>query len=271
MESVISDIREFIDEGFERELFDSSISYLDNKSDPLRINSFAYSARELLRNVLSRLSPDEEVINCDLWFKIETDNGKPTRKQRIQYAIHGGLPPEFVINELSFDISDYWKEIKDSIDHLNKYTHVNEETFNAPESVCNKVFTDVLSSLHTIFMQVKECRDEIKRILYGYIDTELIDSFVSNSFSELDILSSGTCIDYTTLEDYEIVKITPTYIEIEGNGELSATLNWGRGDDAASGSHECDYEFSCRAPVHEPKKLTIQADDIAIDNSGWFE
>lgn len=271
MDSEISEIREFLEEGFETELFNSSIGYLDNNSDPLRINSFAYSARELLRNVLSRLAPDEDVINCEQWFKVETDNGKPTRRQRILYAIHGGLSPEFVLNELAFDIGDYWKEIKDAIGHLNKYTHVNEDTFNAPEVVCNEVFTEVLSSLHTIFSLVNECRDEIKRVLYGYIDAELINSFVSHSFSELDILSSDTCIDYTTLEDYEIVKITSTEVEIEGNGELSATLNWGRGDDAASLSHECDYAFSCKAPVHEPRRLTVQPDDIAIDNSGWFE
>jgi hypothetical protein len=33
---------------FEKKLFSASVAYLESKDDPLRINSFAYSLRELI-------------------------------------------------------------------------------------------------------------------------------------------------------------------------------------------------------------------------------
>jgi len=37
---------------------------------------------------MDRLSPRDEVVKTS-WFEPEVDDGKPTRAQRIKFAIHG--------------------------------------------------------------------------------------------------------------------------------------------------------------------------------------
>ena len=79
------EIESYLETEFERKLFSASTTYLENDSDPLRINSFAYSLRELIRNVFERRAPEEKVKSCT-WFEKETGNGKPSRKQRYIYS-----------------------------------------------------------------------------------------------------------------------------------------------------------------------------------------
>jgi len=104
-------IKRYLATDFEMKLFSASAAYLENKDDPLRINSFAYSLRELIRNVFERRAPEEKVKSCS-WFKNETDNGKPSRKQRYIYCVQGGLSHKFVSDELGMDVLEPWKEIK---------------------------------------------------------------------------------------------------------------------------------------------------------------
>ena len=76
--------------GFEQELFLAAIANVDDTSNKLRLNNFAYSMRELIRVVLERLAPDEEVVNAP-WFESndKEHTNKVTRSQRIKYAIQG--------------------------------------------------------------------------------------------------------------------------------------------------------------------------------------
>ena len=60
--------------GFEQELFLAAIANVDDTSNKLRLNNFAYSMRELIRVVLERLAPDEEVVNAP-WFEPNDKKG----------------------------------------------------------------------------------------------------------------------------------------------------------------------------------------------------
>lgn len=65
---------------FEKELFSAAQKNLGDKTNPLRLNNYAYAIRELTRHVLHRLAPDENVIRCS-WYKNETDKANGiTRK-----------------------------------------------------------------------------------------------------------------------------------------------------------------------------------------------
>lgn len=83
--------------GFEQDLFKAAIANVDDEKNQLRLNNFAYSMRELIRTVLERLAPDEDVINAP-WFK-PNDMQHPekvTRSQRIKFAIQGWLSDEML-------------------------------------------------------------------------------------------------------------------------------------------------------------------------------
>ena len=68
--------------------------------------------RELIRVVLERLAPDEEVVNAP-WFEsnYKEHTNKVTRSQRIKYAIQGWLSDDYVTNTLRIDHQDNDKEL----------------------------------------------------------------------------------------------------------------------------------------------------------------
>ena len=78
---------------------DGALRALKDLDNPLRVNFFSTAMRILYEHTMDRLSPRDEVVKTS-WFKPETEDGKPTRGQRIKFAIHGGLSEEFVnVNE----------------------------------------------------------------------------------------------------------------------------------------------------------------------------
>jgi len=53
-----------------------------------------------------------------------------TRSQRIHYAVHAGLPIDFVQDTLHVDIKGTKKKFSGLFEQLNKFTHIEEKTFN---------------------------------------------------------------------------------------------------------------------------------------------
>lgn len=255
---------------FEKQLFRASFNYLSQTSDPLRFNSFSASIRELFRHILSRLSPDENVGNCS-WFKAETENGKPTRRQRLSYAIRGGLSDDFLKGELDFEYNDSLKEILRCINLLSKYTHVNEKTFNIEQSKCDEYSENVIESFVSIFDLVSSLKETLKDNLHEYIGEEILSTFMDNVFDDLDILSSRTHQEDSQIENFEIIEIDNIYIHIAGEGYVEASLNYGKGEDATEFSVTFPFDFKCQSSVYLPKDLNINRDDININTTSWYE
>ena len=271
MRSGILDIEKYLETEFERELFKASVSYLCSENDPLRFNSFAYSMRELYRHVLSRLSPEEEIVKCE-WFKIKDSNeGKSTRRQKLVYAIQGGLTDKYVKDELGIEIDEFWSGISKSQDLLSKYTHVNESTFNIPDDKCNKFASEVLSSLETIFAVISDTKAEVISQLYQHISNELVSTFISNTMSDIDILSTHTYVEDVEIEECEIIKIDSTNIYFSGHGNIHVSLNYGSDkDEPTELQDEFPFDFRFLSPVHKPELIQITPEDISIDTSSWF-
>ena len=51
-----------LSEKFEKQLFHAALANLEDSKNPIRFNNFAYATRELVRQILSRLAPDDEVF-----------------------------------------------------------------------------------------------------------------------------------------------------------------------------------------------------------------
>ena len=102
--------------GFERELFNAAIKNLDD-TNVLNLNNFAYAIRELVRNFLERLAPDEKVKGAPWYVEVLNADKKVTisRAQRMEYAIHGWLSNEFLKNVLKLDITDTITNLKKSV------------------------------------------------------------------------------------------------------------------------------------------------------------
>ncbi len=254
---------------FEERLFLSSLAYLENQNDPLRLNSFAYSLRELIRNVFELRAPEEKIKSC-AWFRLETENGKPSRKQRYIFIVQGGLEHSFVRNELGIDILEPWKEIKSTIDSLSKYTHINESTFDVDDDECRKLSDEALNQLLSIFEMMEETRGEIHYRLSNHIDNELISTFVSNSMPDIDALSNNSYVEHSEVTDYQLLDIDHSQLSFEGEGIAHVSQNYGKGMDWCEIREEYPFTFTGTSNVNKPYDLSIPADGIVIDVREWF-
>ena len=263
------EIESYLETEFERKLFSASTTYLENDSDPLRINSFAYSLRELIRNVFERRAPEEKVKSCT-WFKKETDNGKPSRKQRYIYSVQGGLSHNYVKDDLGMDVLEQWKEIKKIIDSLSKFTHVDDETFDIPHKDCQKLAEEILRTLLSIFNMIKDVRTELHYELASHIDNELMSTFVSNGMPDIDILSNQSYVEHSEVTEYEVVGIDDRKLTFKGKGEAQVSQNYGKGDDACEFNEEYPFEFTGSSTVVKPYELSIPPECISIDVDSWF-
>lgn len=231
--------------GFERELFHAAIANVDDISNKLRLNNFAYSMRELIRVVLERLAPDAEVVNAP-WFNPNDKDlpNKVTRSQRIKYAIQGWLSDDYVTDTLRIDHQDNDKELRKNIDELSKYTHVTESTFNIEPVKITELALGVLCNVQLFLMNVAEARYQVQRAAIDCIDEEMIEEFYYNVQNDIDILATHhEILAYTVtginLKDQDNATITLGVI-----GNVQVRLQWGSDGDMRRGDgYETEMSF----------------------------
>lgn len=275
-------IRDYFETDFEKELFDAVIKNL-NSPNKLSFNNFSYSLRELIRNYLSRIAPDDEIKNSCWYEEVKNDKGNViiTRKQRMGFAVHKWLSPEFVKDELCMDTTDAIKNLLKDIDELNKYTHISEETFGIEDAVKTMESFDVLNDLLEFFMHIKECRTTVVNHIIKYIENELSNQFSIETFNEIDILSTHSKID-----GYEIQKYTfdnyYDYGDLEElkfvvEGEVTAILQYGSDFDVKrDDGYEAKMNFPFKANMKaflkcRSGKIEYSEPEIKIDNNAFFE
>ena len=151
------------------------------------------------RHVLTRLAPLEEVEKC-LWYKNETKLvGKLSRAEKIKYAFQAGLPDNFIIT--FFEIQDYKDHVLEAINILNKYTHVNEDTFNISESEVLSLSGIVVDAFENLITGIRECRENIKLKIEETITDAVMNHSISQSFDEIDIFNSVSGYNFHSFVD----------------------------------------------------------------------
>jgi len=274
----IEKIRGLLTTKFENELFDSSIRNLRELDNKLRFNNFAYAIRELSRHILNTLSPEKNIKMC-CWYVDETGGCKPTRAQKIKYAIQGGIDDE-ILDEWGFDLDEFKetsRTILKTIDELSKYTHINPEVFNLDAELIyaqtNKVFNAFLSFINTISLY----RSKLKDFLDGHIEEQMMESLVYNFFQNIDSLAPHHSIDECYVSDYGVSEINEKFIIVSVEGSIGAILEYGtraeRLDDDGLDidvsfpfTTKIEYEISADFPLG---KFDIEEYDV--DTSSWYE
>ena len=273
-ELVLSISKRF-DSNFELNLFRASINSLSDNGNPLRYNNFAYSFRELIRHIFTRLAPDNIVLLCK-WYINETDkpNGV-TRKQRVYYAIKGGLDDDFIVTELKFDLHRVWETMKSVIDNLNKYTHIEEDTFNIEPQVGEKFVLNSLQALNVFLDSIETFREEIITAYEKRLWEVINLAFISDVIEELDVLATHYWIEESLIEDISIDSIDHEYIHATIYGSVYVVHQYGSDRDYIKGDGlrmESSYPFkiSLKIDVETPLELNISTEDIKVDNSQFY-
>jgi len=270
LQNLISEIQPFLEEAFEKQVFQASVMYLSNNDDFLRFSCFAYSLRELIRIFLSRTSPEEYILACQ-WYKPETDNGKPSRRQRFRYYTQGGLSDEFISNTLNIDINDAWTPFKISINNLSKHTHINESTFMLKENEKDELAVEILETFITALTHAHDVKQEILLSIEDHVNEEVFNQTILNTMTDIDELSTHGYAESAMVEDLEVIKIDCKKIYFEGSGYVDVTLNWGGGEDSVSMDTSFPFSFTGYSDVNTPLTPNISHYDITIDISSWYK
>ena len=273
----INKIKQLLTSEFELELFDAALASLNDKHNKLRYNNFAYSIRELSRHFLYNLAPELNIQNCS-WYKKETDDGKPSRTQRIKYAIQGGIDDKtlkkwgFNVEELKHTI----REIKGSIDSLSKYTHINPEVFNLSNAEIEEKSRETFSSFESFVKLIESYRAELKKFLDGHIEEHMIMSVVTNSFVNVDSLAPHYSLNHSDVTDYHISEINDREIIVNVSGDLYVTLEYGSNRERREGDgldldKDFPFETKIRYEIDESFPVSeYEVDEFDVDTSEWY-
>lgn len=261
--------------GLQRDILNAAVDLFVSSDNPLRTNLFACAIRELFRIVLAELAPDATVKKC-CWFEPDSSaRGGVTRKDRMRFAVQGGLPPGFVAGELNLDVEGELKLALQLINSLNKYTHVNPKTFNVAQDEGEQIFTHSMDTLDDLFGLIETLRDSVRRQLHDALTQEVSDALYENVYDALDELSTHTSVDEAQVEDFRVAEIGSDLIRLEGKGTVGVRLQYGSNSDLKKDigvvtGDSFPFNFKAHARVTEPPRILLSPNDIEIDNSDWW-
>lgn len=278
MEDLKKCILQYLETDFEKQLLEASLSNLNDTDNKLRLNNFAYAARELTRHFLERLAPDDDVLRAP-WFKVENQSkpNEPTRGQRIKYAIQGYLSDEFTKNELGVDLTDVSKSLRDSIKELSKYTHVDEDTFDADLQTITDVSYNIMQNTLWFFMTVLDAKCKVNNKVIECIDEEMMSQFYIETQNELDILATHYEVLYYMITEYKPLKQDDETITMQADGFVNVRLQYGSNGDMRRGD---GYEMTIKFPFtstcvanykNQQGDIHIESANVLVNNDTFYE
>lgn len=262
---------------FERELFNAAIKNLDD-TNVLNLNNFAYAIRELIRNFLERLAPDEKVKGAPWYTEVLNAENKVviSRVQRMEYAIHGWLSNEFLEDVLDLNITDTIVDLKMSIGKMSKYTHISPGTFNIPEPQKTEEALTMLNNLLRFLTDIEECKTRVRNVIIEDFNTKIDNIFSIETFDDIDILSTHSTIENFMIHNI-MLKELGSVIDVEVLGTVYTRLQVGsdgdvRRDDGYVTYHAFPFRASCEANIQNTTgEILYEEPDIHIDTCSFFE
>lgn len=278
MDELKRNILPYLETSFEKDLLEAALKNLEDGKNKLRLNNFAYAARELTRHYLKRLAPDAEVLNAP-WFK-PNDPKKPkaiTREQRIKYAIQGYLSDDFRENVLKIDLNEVSKNLRTSIDDLSKYTHIEPETFDVDITTVTDVSYNIMEDTLRFFMTINEAQLRVGYAIDACIDEEMVSQFYYETHDEIDILATHhEVLGYLVTSLTQLAKDDGT-ITMKADGFVSVRLQYGSDGDMRRGD---GYETKIKLPFtstfvanykNQDGDIHIESAKVDVDNDSFFE
>lgn len=262
---------------FEKDFLKACLEILRQENNPLKINNFACSIRELSRHILKTLAPDEKIKKCD-WFEQQFNIRKEpiiTRKQRIQYAIQKNLPTQYVSKHVP-NLTDLIKDVNDTIDKLSKYTHVEREVFNIPPNYEYTLSKKILDVFVDFSNTIKKSTEKFNQDIEKSIDGALFDRVFMQYIEQLDQMASHHTVNGINFDNFVIKENDGDVLILKVFGIIETTLQWGSDGDCRRGDgleEEMDFDFEALLKVKVNKSFPNSAKVIEfnIDDAKYYE
>lgn len=275
-EVVVDDIAGKLVDEFSRHLLTGARRVLSDPENPLRLHMFASAIRELFGYTLHAMAPDAKVRECS-WFKQDAGTPNLTRRQRVTYAIQGGLDSEYVIDTLTIDIEDMSEGVIETINTLHGLTHVRPDTLVTEPAAIAQHGDATLRALSQFLADIAHCRKAVADAVEEKVHDAVYDALSAETLPELDELSSHYSIEEHYVEKIEVTHIDSADIYYTVTATVSVGLQWGsnsdiRNDMGAVGEEDFPVNLKLKAPVDDPG--AVESDDegpVVVNTSSWWE
>jgi len=224
-------VKNILKSQFEKELFKASLGNL-TQGGPLCLNNFAYSLRELVRNILQRFSPDTEILKCT-WYRPEKGKKKNyiTRAMRIKYAIQGGLSDYYLKNILHVDSNSVIKNLLHLVETLSNFTHINEGNFALNPRMTLVKATEYLQILADFSDLMTDCRDKVIENATNNLEDVITNELISETISEIDELATHYYVDEVNIDLISVDQIKSDKIILKIDCTLDCEMQIGSNSD----------------------------------------
>ena len=249
-------------------------SYRD-AGNSLRFVYASTALRELLREFLADVAPDDDVKNAPWFVADNTSKSGVTRRHRIDYAIFKNLTLDKFPQTFSEQADKIASQLLKHIDKLSSLTHVTAKVLGKNYPDAAPLFASLMQQFILLVCAIETSTILIEQDIATDIQTHLDDIFTGDFFNELDCLSSHTRPQGAS--DVEVSKLTfnEEWIEFSGTGSVDCDLQWGSDGDVERGdglesSDSYPFTFSGRVPIGDISRIEIDKSSIEINTNSFY-
>jgi hypothetical protein len=266
--------RKAIDE-FSMLALDGARHALADTANPLRFNFFSNALRILVEHMMQVLAPDKQITQSS-WFAAEKVDGKPTRGQRIVFAIQGGLSDVFVKRFLQIDVAPLRKRLISAMDDLSKHVHGREDTVITDVTEQDEAARSALEALENFLTTYHECRFAIADPIQEQLSDATVEALLRETIQEIDELATHHSVEEVYVNETKVKAIGPHTITYHAKGSVFVELQYGSNSDVRRGDgaliqdffpFECDIDVS----LADPWNLSTADTSYTVDTSKWYE
>ena len=269
----LRDLKPKVIDNFCRRALDGAIHALDGTANPLRLNFFSTALRMLYEHTMKKLAPADQV-KLSRWFTVQQESGNPTRGQRIQFAVQGGLLDAFLKDELQINIGPMRKRLVKAVDNLGKHVHGDQATIITDPVLQNQEADNMIADLAAFLDTYAECRSAILEPIQERLDDAAVDILLAETIQTVDELATHHSIEEVYVASTVVHSIGISDITYQAKGTLSVVLQWDsnsdlrRGDGAELGQ---SFPFYCdiAVPLEDPWDLDVADTSYGVDTSEW--
>lgn len=272
LETLAAALGSLLTDEFSTQVLSGSMMAFGVAANPLRLSHFSAGLRELYGHTLQMVAPDDDVKSCG-WFSPETQDGRPSRRQRIRFGIQGGMSDE-AVSALGIESDEIHGEMLAVIDQLSKYTHVRPNTIEVSAEEAEAFACDAVATFVGFFETLEECRGGVRRAVEYAVNDHALEVFTQEMFSEIDILSTRSAVDGVQIGSLEITSIGPGLVNYRVTGDVYVELSYGSKSDFQrdmGAEIRTDFPFllTMSAPVSALR--AFQDPNPSIDTSSWYD
>ena len=145
-------------------------------------------------------------------------------------------------NELHMDISKEMKDLKDCVNDLSKYTHVEFATFDVDAKEVEDMSYNVFENVAQLFSLIQETKKAVLDAVIDYVDEDMVQQFYQTTNPEIDILASHHEIENYVVSSIEKSDDNDGCIHVSVCGEVEVRLQYGSDGDMRRGDGYEMYE-----------------------------